>query len=315
MDQRRHENGQPVRASASSESDGPSPSADGARRLAQLCESIHSISYYCREINDLTRGDTGKFKGWWHAYFAYRPAPMGPVSAEAVTAAFYNFAPRMVERAVPGVWSISAPEAVCAQRAQLVDKSLRRVYASSLHSQELAEAAALSRQAIEGCDVAGRVLFGSYTSLEWPTEAHNILWHACTLLREHRGDGHNIALAAAGVDGAMSHVLMAARGFGNRPTIQGIRGWTDAEWQAATEALQQRGWIQEDGSQTELGRKQRTVIERHTDRLASEPTARLGETGTARLEELLTGFVKTLLAGGEVSGRWPPPTVMQADSP
>lgn len=304
-----------MRPIAAPESEGPNPLAAGARRLARLCESIHSISYYCREINELTDGTTAKFRGWWHAYFAYRPAPMGPVSAEAVTAAFYNFAPRMVERAVPGVWSIATPEAICAQRAQLVDRSLKRVYASSLGSGELAEAAALSRQAIEDCDVAGRVLFGSYTSLEWPTEAHNVLWHACTLLREHRGDGHNIALAAAGVDGAMSHVLMAAQGFGNRPTIQGIRGWTDTEWQTATDALQQRGWIRADGSYTELGREQRAAIERQTDHLASEPISRLGETGTARLEELLTGFVETLLAGGEVSGRWPPPTVMKADSP
>jgi hypothetical protein len=35
------------------------------------------------------------------------------------------------------------------------------------------------------------------------------LWHAATLLREHRGDGHNAALVAHGIGGTEAHVLMS----------------------------------------------------------------------------------------------------------
>ena len=42
------------------------------------------------------------------------------------------------------------------------------------------------------------------------------LWHAATLLRGHRGDGHNIALIAHGIGGLESHVLIALS-FDMRP--------------------------------------------------------------------------------------------------
>jgi hypothetical protein len=35
------------------------------------------------------------------------------------------------------------------------------------------------------------------------------LWHAATLLREHRGDGHIAALVIGGIGGTEAHVLHA----------------------------------------------------------------------------------------------------------
>ena len=49
-------------------------------------------------------------RGFWRGYFAMRAAPLGPVGAGVVTALFHGFAPRMVARAVPEVWSMAAPE-------------------------------------------------------------------------------------------------------------------------------------------------------------------------------------------------------------
>src|SRR5262245_65941192 len=83
--------------------------ADAARRLARVVEPFHSVTYYAPEILQLA--DDG-YRGWWHAYFAYRPAPLGAVGAPVVTAVFYNFAPRMVERALPSVWELQPPTAV-----------------------------------------------------------------------------------------------------------------------------------------------------------------------------------------------------------
>jgi len=284
----------------------------GTRRLARLFEPYHSVTYYSPEILRL-HGEG--YKGWWHSYFGYRPAPMGPVGAKVVVAAFYNFAPRMVERAVPGVWDIHPPAHSIQRRLELVDEALRRAFAHDLAGEHMTGAAELARRAIEGSDVAGRALYAGYAELAWPSEPHLALWHACTLMREHRGDSHNIALAAADLDGIECHVLMAAHGHGNRPTILAIRGWTDDEWDAAIERLCGRGLVIEDGGYTEAGRRVRSDVEHHTDELASGPARRLGAAGLDALTGHLEPLVEHLTATGEVSGRWPPPHLLKPQDP
>jgi hypothetical protein len=282
----------------------------GVRALARVAEPFHSVTYYSRELEDFT--DEG-YRGWWHAYFAYRPAPMGAVPAGVVTAAFYNFAPRMVERAVPAVWQVKTPAGATAMRLERVERALARIF-GDVARRSIAEAADLVRLAVSGCDVAGRPLYAAYAELDWPADARLALWHGCTLLREHRGDSHNFALAAADLDGVASHVLMAGRGHGNRATILAIRGWNGDEWDDALRRMVERGWARADGSLTASGREARSGIERHTDALASAPARRLGPDGLQRLVDLLTPLVGELIAGGEVPGRWPPPHVLKQDA-
>lgn len=278
------------------------------RRMSRLVEAFHSVTYYSPEILGLTEHG---YRGWWHAYFAYRPAPMGAVSAGTVTAAFYNFAPRMVERALPGVWEIMSPAAITELRLGLVDKALRRCYGDGIGTPEMERAATLLRQAVDGTDVAGRPVYGGYATLPWPGEPHLDLWHGCTLLREYRGDNHNIALAAACVGGLESHILMAAHGHGNMATILGIRGFTEDEWANAVHSLGERGWVAADGAQTDAGRAARSDIERRTDELTSGALSRLGTDAIEELEFCLKPLVGHLITSGEVSGRWPPPAVMK----
>ncbi|MEM9132517.1 MAG: hypothetical protein AAF962_00060 [Actinomycetota bacterium] len=281
----------------------------GARALARAAEPFHAITYYSREMSDLR--DVG-YKGWWHAYFGYRPAPMGAVGASVVTATFYNFAPRMVERAVPGVWAINTPEQALTIRRERVDAALARIYADDRFAPLLAEGADLVRTATAGCDIGARPLTAAHLDLDWPAGPASVLWHGCTLLREHRGESHNLALAAAGVDPVASHVLMAGRGHGNRVTIQSIRGWTDDEWAAAVGGLAERGWAEADGTLTEAGSAARSAIEAHTDELSSGPLRAVGG-DLDRLLAALQALDEHLLVTGEVSGRWPPEHLMQAD--
>ena len=56
-------------------------------------------------------------RGFWSGYFAARAAPLGRVGPGPVAAAFYNFHPGMVARAVPGCWDVVAPETLCRVRA------------------------------------------------------------------------------------------------------------------------------------------------------------------------------------------------------
>ncbi len=288
------------------------PEIDGrpVRRLSRQVEAIHTVAYYCPEIGRLT--DDG-YRGWWHAYFAYRAAPMGPVPASVVTATFYNFAPRMVERAVPGVWDILAPGEILARRNELVAEALGRIWADGRLDAEIAEAAELAALAVGAVEVEARPLAAAHAELPRPDGPPALrLWHACTVWREYRGDGHNLALAAAGIDGLESHLLMAAHGHGNQATITGIRGWTEDEWVAATGRLVARGILTDGGAYTEAGRRFRSEIEAETDERSASPLDRLDAGEVARLQDLLGVITADLLESGAVPGVWPPPNVRRS---
>src|SRR5262249_61347467 len=77
-------------------------------------------------------------RGFWRGYFAGRAAPLGAVGAAPVTASFFNFAPSMVARALPGVWELTTPEDALAVRSAGAVSALRRL----LGGQEAAVAAA-----------------------------------------------------------------------------------------------------------------------------------------------------------------------------
>ncbi|MEZ5235549.1 MAG: hypothetical protein R2749_23060 [Acidimicrobiales bacterium] len=288
-----------------------------ARQIAALVNPIHNVSYYTPEIRVFN--DELGIKGWWTAYFAYRSAPMGQVEAEVMAATFYGFAPRMIRRGVPAVWERVTPRQALDVRLDAVDRAWRRIFASAppTASAGIVEAAGLLRRSIEGVDGGARPLYAGHTTLAWPAEdqPHLVLWHACTLLREHRGDSHTIALAAAEVDPVQCQVLMAARGHGNKATLQKIRGWDDEEWDGAVRALHLRGWVHADGTMTPQGRQGRRDIEEHTDALAAEPARRLGVAGVQRLDALLAPVHEVLLGPGAIPGVWPPAHVVEGKEP
>ncbi len=135
------------------------------------------------------------------------------------------------------------------------------------------------------------------------------LHHACTLWREHRGDGHNIALAAAGIDGIECHVLLAGTGVTSARVIEKLRGWSADEWDRARIRLIDRNLLDERGLCTDRGHECRAAIEAHTDRLAAEPLRRLGDEGTGQLLDALDPIVGRLIEIGAVAARWPPKSV------
>ena len=282
-------------------------SSTQARALGRAAESIHCVGYYTPEIRRMT--DYG-FNGWWHSYFGYRFAPLGRPSLNLVVATAYNFAPRMVAKAIPSAWDILAPDELLVAHRALVSEALNRIFAEGFLAVEIAEAAELAKAAVGDLPLPGRPLFAAHAELAWPTGPLMTLWHACTLLREYRFDGHNMALAGAGIDGVECHVLMAAFGHGNQATIGGIRGWTEDEWDGAVERLMARGWIDAGCEFTPEGREARAGVERATDQLAVESVVRLGSDDADRLAELLRTIAGHLIQSGEVAGVWPPPAVL-----
>jgi len=281
------------------------------RRFGVLAESLHGVGYYGPEIRVFD--DVG-VHGWWRAYFAYRSAPLGAVGPKVVAAVFYGFAERMVARALPEVWSRVSPEEAIRLRSGAVDAAWRRIFAGQVGDRvfeaTVEEAAELAEVALTGVDVGARPLAAAYLALGRPAVPHLRLWHAATVVREHRGDGHAIALAAAGVDPVECQVLMVARGHGNLATMQRIRGWEPAELAAATDRLVARGWVDAAGGCTAAGAEGREAVEVHTDRLAAGPVERLGAGGVARFEELVAPLRAVLHGAGGIPERWPPPHVV-----
>ena len=269
-----------------------------ARRMWQALEALHMTVYFAPEPRDAFR--RVGLRGGWMGYFASRSAPMGPVPVEVVMATFYNFHPRLVRRALPDAWEFASPEAVLAARYEGEDAALRRLLGGWVEGEEVVEAAGLARQAMEGQDQSGRPLFAAHAALPWPEPPHLALWHAATLYREFRGDGHVACLTVDGVDGCEAHVLAAGGGQLPGSLLRERRGWSDEEWAAAVGRLRDRGWVEADGSLTEAGKAGRQARERRTDELAMGPWRRLGEEACGRLLELLDEPVRLVIAGGGV---------------
>ncbi|WP_405713604.1 hypothetical protein OG264_31270 [Streptomyces xanthophaeus] len=231
---------------------------------------------------------------------ASRSAAMGAVGPGAVTAAFSNYRHDLIARHLPAVWDTVSPEEALAARLRAADTTLRRLLGSeTLASPELAEAADLAIRATEGCTRHARTLYAAHADLPVPEEPHLRLWHATTLLREHRGDGHLAALLIVGLDPLEALVSHSATGRGmTSKWIKGMRGWEQSDLEAAVDRLRSRGILDAERELTEEGKAVRERLEADTDRLDAAPYEHLGAEGLARLHALGGGFVMKAVAAG-----------------
>jgi hypothetical protein len=186
--------------------------ARAGRRCHNALNSLHSTHYFSpdlgRELGELGVTDPRAVN------FAVRAAALGPVGAGSVTATFYNYKHDLVA----GVWEPYTPEQFGAPRPRAVDATLRRLLGEeTLTSAQMSEAAGLALRAAEGCSRSARPLYSAHADLPVPDAPHLAFWHAATLLREHRGDGHLAALVTAGLDGLEALVTHTATGRGMAP--------------------------------------------------------------------------------------------------
>jgi hypothetical protein len=270
-----------------------------AGQLWRALEPIHAVVYFSPEVRQRFT-DVG-LKGFWMGYFAGRAFPLGEPPADVVAATFFNFHPAMVGRAIPDAWSFAASADIEAARLDGASVTLQRLLGRTAAQLDvnLAEAADLAVEAVRGCSVDGRPLYAAHRSLEWPDAPHLRLWHAATLLREHRGDGHIAANLSHGVDGLASHVLAVAGGRVDRVTLQRARGWSDEAWDAAEARQTERGRMVQ-GQLTRAGAALRERIERVTDQLAAEAVEHLGVDRTRRLIELTAPVAAAIARGGDI---------------
>jgi hypothetical protein len=122
------------------------------------------------------------------------------------------------------------------------------------------------------------------------------LFHAASLLREHRGDGHIVALMSEGVGGLEAHVLFAldqgmpAEKFGR------IHHLPAAQLAAVIDGMRARGLIGDDGWLSEQGCAVKQRVEALTDDLAAKPYESLEPGELAELMATLEPLAAQLVA-------------------
>jgi hypothetical protein len=248
-----------------------------------LFEPIHAVTYFAPEAR--AAYEQAGLRGFWRGYFAGRAAPLGAASAAVVTASFFNFAPAFVARALPGVWELITPETALRIRLAGATEALRILFDG--REVDVDGAADLLWRAIGELDFSGRVLAAANVALPVRQDGLARLWQAATVLREHRGDGHFAALAAADIDGCEAVALRCCLNL-RREDLQPVRGWTDEAWDEALSRLAGRGWVGGDGELTSAGRQAHAAVENATDWAAARPWARLGPDATAEIANVLT---------------------------
>lgn len=267
------------------------------RRMHELIEPIHLTVLFAEEPNEELHA-LGLRDNYWDGYFAGRAAPLGRASAATVHAIFYNFQPEEVARHIPYVWERTTPELALAARLTGVVAALRRILGDLADDPRVARAAETLERAALSAAPEGRPLYAGLRALPCPEEPVARLWHAATLLREHRGDGHNLALVTEGVGGTEAHALhalfegMPAEKFGR------IHHLPKRKLQSVADGMRACGLIDDDGWLTEQGRATKQRIEDLTDDLALPAYAVLDESQRERLVADLAPLSAALEAAG-----------------
>jgi helix-turn-helix protein len=263
----------------------PPTSGATARRMFGLVEPIGLIPYATNEPADalLALG----LRNFWDTYFAGRAAPLGRTPAEVVHAIFYNFAPGEATRHIPRVWDVITPDAAYAARQHGCVVALRRLLGDLAEAPGLARTADLLTKAAISPSTVGRPLYAGPRAMPLPEAPIARLWHAGDLLREHRGDGHTIALVSNGIGGTEAHVLLALSEGMPAEIFGRVSHLPQAQLAAVIDGMRARGLIGADGWLTADGRATKQRIEALTDDLAAPP---YGALEPSELDQLIAGL-------------------------
>lgn len=252
-----------------------------SRALWTLFEPIHAVSYFSRQAREAFAG-VGLTR-YWDGYFAGRSAPLGPVGGAPVTAIFSGFAPALVERALPSAWASASVEQVLEARSLGAAATLRDLVSDESAVAAAAEALATAANDI---DTIGRPLAAANRALPDESNPYRRLWQATATLREHRGDGHVIALVAGGIAGLSTIVLRSAIDL-DAEGMKKARGWTNDEWDAEVRRLVERELLRPDGTITAAATDALRTAEHLTNRLAIGPWAQLDDDELRQVATLL----------------------------
>lgn len=245
-----------------------------ARRLRDACEPVAMHAVWSRTTNERL-AELGL--DFLTSYVGGRGASLGDPAGAVVAAAFAWFEPGLVTTLWDAARTTVAPDRLVQVRDEATVASLREILAD----EDPGEVAGLLADAAETADGMGRPLFSGRRACGRPRDAVHCLWWACDLVREHRGDSHVAAAAAAGLDAVEMNILTEL--WVGMPLLSytATRGWAPDVMQRVVARLESRGWVR-DGGLTDEGLAGRLRIEQRTDAQEQQIVAALGD----RLEEV-----------------------------
>jgi hypothetical protein len=242
-----------------------------ARALWTLFEPIHAVTYFSEQSRDALAAIG--LQRYWDGYFAGRSAPVGALAGPPVIAMFSGFAPFLVNRALPAAWSVVTPAQAIEARCVGAAATLRAL----VPDERMVEAAATAlTPLVQNLDTIGRPLAAGFAALPLEDDPYRRLWQVAGTLREHRGDGHVIALVSLGIAGLTTLVLRAGVDL-DATSMKRARGWTEEEWDSEAARLVERGLLGSDHRIAPAGVELLNQAEELTNRLATGPLESLDD--------------------------------------
>ena len=241
-----------------------------ARRLRDAIEPIATICFWAEPAYEsYTRANLDFLGG----YIWGRASVLGEPEGTVVASAFGVFEPGLVVQVYDAARAACSLADVRAAKEAGAVESLRAVLGDP---EALPRVREVLRRGADAADPYGRPMHAGLSALPWPSDEMGQVWHACSILREHRGDGHVAACVTAGLRGVEANLLTELTVGWEPFTYTATRGWSPEAMQAALAALAARG-LAANGELTDAGRRLRGDIEATTDRLVQPVVAALGD--------------------------------------
>ncbi|MCX6463925.1 MAG: hypothetical protein NTW05_10080 [Pseudonocardiales bacterium] len=231
---------------------------------------------------------------YFAAYVWQRTAALGTPPTPLAVTALGVFAPDLVAPVYEKGAAALSRDDVVRIRLDAPGRTARRELGRI--DTDAARAVALLRRGIEAAETTARPLFTGLSADPWPQDPLAALVHACNLLREHRGDSHLAACAAAGLDPVQSNVLTELWCGYDLLTYTPSRGWSAERMDEAVRALRDRGLVEGDALSA-AGLRFRGELEATTDAMQRTVVDAIGPDLDA-LTKQLGEWSDALAAGG-----------------
>lgn len=229
------------------------------------------------------------------AYPTSRGSLLGQVRGSVVAAAFAVFEPHGIAAAVEHGWTITDAGTICDARERGAVAQLERVLGVEPVGRERVER--LLQIATDDLPMGPRALAAGAAVAPVLDHPLGVIFRLGDVLREFRGDSHNAAWAAEGLDATQIGLLTELYWGLPLRSYSRTRGWSPEQFDAAESALRERGAVDEDGNFTDVGRELRESIEMSTDRQMIPVLERLGDQ-VHELIDLLTPWGVDMRSAG-----------------
>lgn len=278
--------------------------AHAERRLGGALEPVIGSVYFSPECHEnyvelgfgpspMTRNGVALPDG--AAYASSRGALLGDARGVVVAAAFGVFEPDGIAAAVDHGWSLTDAASALHARESGAIAQLERILGPDPAGRTRVEE--LLRRAVDNLATGPRVLAAGAADAPVADHPLGLIFRCGDVLREFRGDSHNAAWAAAGLDATQIGLLTELYWGLPLRSYTRTRGWSVDQFDAAEDALRSLGLIDAAGAFTAAGRAEREAIELATDTQMSAVMRRLGD-DAVELVGLLTPWGAAIRSAG-----------------